>query len=563
MTASAFAVPGRMPQQLIEYWVHGKGAAKIRWGTPGDFNRCVRNLAKYFPRNPQGLCNRLHTRALGQPPGQGHAVETEQFDLEALSDDLLYEDEAALVPMRKMWRGTLAPINKPTGDRRRFETGAISYRDLPLPLLWQRQTGDGHSDAVIVGRILYALIDDERVYGEGDWLDTPEAYQAQELVKAGVLHPSVDLDSVDFELRVADGSKFDPEQHCSEETHECERHEFVVTEGRVSAATLVAIPAFAEAKLELYDGPDEEGLMAAFDELPLAVEDESECGCGMTAAAIQSYICPVVEAEALVAAAFGDEPARPPAHWFEDPHLQGEMGWTVEPASESGLRRVYGYIAAFGQCHMGFPGECREAPHSTTGYALFLQGKTMVEEGHVIRTGPLFYGGKHASLTLGLRAAAQHYDDTSRQFAHVAVGEDEYGVWFAGYVPPGIDEAMLVRAMGCGLSGDWRPYGVGLEMIAALAINAAGFPGVTRQRVVAGERMALIASGGIPYVVDDDPIYLRGSDGVRYLDGEAMRELVQSVLSEREAHIELRREAQSTVQSWHAEEAAELVAAFE
>lgn len=58
-------------ENLKEYWTHGAGAAKIRWGTPGDFNRCVTHLQKYVT-DPEGLCNVLHRRALGRPPGQGH-----------------------------------------------------------------------------------------------------------------------------------------------------------------------------------------------------------------------------------------------------------------------------------------------------------------------------------------------------------------------------------------------------------------------------------------------------------------------------------------------------------
>lgn len=30
------------PTALKNYWAHGEGAAKIRWGTPGDHTRCVR-----------------------------------------------------------------------------------------------------------------------------------------------------------------------------------------------------------------------------------------------------------------------------------------------------------------------------------------------------------------------------------------------------------------------------------------------------------------------------------------------------------------------------------------
>lgn len=60
-------------QRLMEYWAHGEGAAKIRWGQPGDFNRCVRQLSKYVgPHMVKGLCSNLHVRALGVRPGQEH-----------------------------------------------------------------------------------------------------------------------------------------------------------------------------------------------------------------------------------------------------------------------------------------------------------------------------------------------------------------------------------------------------------------------------------------------------------------------------------------------------------
>lgn len=67
--------------RIRRYWTHGKGAAKIRWGQPGDFNRCRRQLAKYV-KNPQwlaGTCANMHKEALGVWPGQEsggrHAVE--------------------------------------------------------------------------------------------------------------------------------------------------------------------------------------------------------------------------------------------------------------------------------------------------------------------------------------------------------------------------------------------------------------------------------------------------------------------------------------------------------
>lgn len=56
--------------RLMEYWAHGKGALKIRWFTSGSFKRCVRQLRKYFPQNPEGLCANLHFRATGEWPAE-------------------------------------------------------------------------------------------------------------------------------------------------------------------------------------------------------------------------------------------------------------------------------------------------------------------------------------------------------------------------------------------------------------------------------------------------------------------------------------------------------------
>ena len=60
-------------ERLHEYWVHGEGAGKIRWGTHGDFQRCVDHLGKYI-RDPQGYCNLAHHAALGIYPAT-HAKE--------------------------------------------------------------------------------------------------------------------------------------------------------------------------------------------------------------------------------------------------------------------------------------------------------------------------------------------------------------------------------------------------------------------------------------------------------------------------------------------------------
>lgn len=64
--------------RIRRYWTHGKGAAKIRWGAPGDFNRCRKQLVKYV-QNPDwlaGLCANMHKEALGFWPAQHHRGES-------------------------------------------------------------------------------------------------------------------------------------------------------------------------------------------------------------------------------------------------------------------------------------------------------------------------------------------------------------------------------------------------------------------------------------------------------------------------------------------------------
>lgn len=57
-------------ETLRRYWAFGEGARLIRWGTPGDFMRCVRRVNKYMTdEQARGFCNERHQDALGVPPG--------------------------------------------------------------------------------------------------------------------------------------------------------------------------------------------------------------------------------------------------------------------------------------------------------------------------------------------------------------------------------------------------------------------------------------------------------------------------------------------------------------
>lgn len=58
-------------ERLMRYWAEGEGAAKIGWGSEGDFDRCRVQLGKFVKpgRMLDGLCSNLHQRATGERPG--------------------------------------------------------------------------------------------------------------------------------------------------------------------------------------------------------------------------------------------------------------------------------------------------------------------------------------------------------------------------------------------------------------------------------------------------------------------------------------------------------------
>jgi DNA topoisomerase IB/2'-5' RNA ligase len=64
----------RSDAPLRRYWSPaGKGGLKIRWNTPGDWTRCVRQLRKYV-RDPKGLCSVYHKQFTGVYPGDRRNV---------------------------------------------------------------------------------------------------------------------------------------------------------------------------------------------------------------------------------------------------------------------------------------------------------------------------------------------------------------------------------------------------------------------------------------------------------------------------------------------------------
>lgn len=56
-------------EALEDFWEHGKGAVKIRWGTDGAMDRCIRQVTLHAHlADPGGYCATRHKHVTGEWP---------------------------------------------------------------------------------------------------------------------------------------------------------------------------------------------------------------------------------------------------------------------------------------------------------------------------------------------------------------------------------------------------------------------------------------------------------------------------------------------------------------
>lgn len=325
--------------------------------------------------------------------------------------------------MARRFTAVLARLGTPTGDGRILSPGGISSRDLPLPLSWQRQSGDGHGGSEVIGRFETIDIGQDMVTATGSLLDSADWSDAVEQIEAGVIGPSVDLDDLTYVVGDDDS--------------------VVITSARIAGATLVAIPAFADVSITL---------------APLPAEPVPDDMTGE------------VMYESLYASGgVSRETSLPPLEWFANPMFDGPTPLTV---TDEG--RVFGHIAPWGQCHVGLPG-CTTAPSSRTDYAHFLRKEQPTKDGTVVPAGVLTVGSGHARTDGSVQMAMEHYDDPRCATAKVFAGEDEHGIWVAGWILPYADPVKVAQLSDLDVSGDWRRIGGSMELIGVCAVNVPGF----------------------------------------------------------------------------------------
>jgi hypothetical protein len=475
-------------ENLRRYWTVGKGGAKIRWGTKGDWTRCVRQLSKYLGPRSKGYCALRHKEMTGM--WTGDTRHRKMYGRNAFSTDYIMPESyivasaitrARVADARERVLGLTAsgddshgatffiplviPEEMESGDGRKFAKEAIDMRELPLPLMWQIKSGPGHDGSVVVGKITHMERTKQGIgHAYGVFDSGPYGREAERLVRGGFIRGvSADLDRFEANEEEIEASDDDQKKIGTGKIN--------ITKARVMAVTLVPKPAFQECSIEI---------------VPDVVEQEE----AVVADGVYFEEVDPQDADALVACGVvaGAIPVVPPATWFTNPNLKAPTPLTVDDDG-----RVFGHIAAWHVDHIGMSFGTRP-PRSASKYAYFHTGVVRADDGKDYPVGQLTLAGGHASLNATAAEAVRHYDDTASAIADVHAGEDAHGIWVAGALRPGTRPEQIRALRASAPSGDWRPIKGKLELVAVCQVNVPGFP-VARARVASGEVLALVAAG--------------------------------------------------------------------
>lgn len=160
--------------------------------------------------------------------------------------------------MADTWTAVIGRLGAPTGDGRVIAPGGFTVRTLPLPLRWQEEDDEAHEKAKTIGRIDTVTVDPVTglINATGVLLDPAvfdDVIEVAELIRNGIVYPSMDAGKCDYVWQVTgggegywEGGQYQEAQPYSEMC--------TFTEYECAAVTLVAIQAFADLRITLDTG---------------------------------------------------------------------------------------------------------------------------------------------------------------------------------------------------------------------------------------------------------------------------------------------------------------------
>ena len=521
------ALPTRMPQQLVEYWTRGEGAAKIRWGTGGDFTRCERQLRKYI-KNPQkrkGACANLHRITTGMWPNERGAAPTTLDELVAITSDsdCYYYDEhierytdSATVDDglgRSSWltadtehdvvgEHETAPTEAQPIEGGHMDTmTATVVGDTDLPIADRDREWDGQKART---RVLDWATDDDgnvdakrlsQAFLYRDPERDPETLAAYKLgfadvingrlriVPRGVFAAASRLNQADIPERERDRIRGRLNTLYERLSRKFRDDDIVPPWKRDNNSN---ISGDDQVTLKKAIQPQErervdirEPRMIDVDDLVRRLrnargrtinlddiddlDDLPELRELLTSITASATL----DHAAIVAEAAANAPEQPPADWFTPRALDGPTPITVTARGE-----VYGHLAPWDVPHVGIRDENVYAPRSRVNYDLFHSRDVTTAEGKTVRAGVLLVDCDHAPIDADIAEARDYHEQVCTPAAVVRAYEDEHGIAVRGSLLPGlsVDQVAQLRK----LSGEWRT--AHLELMAAVGVEKAGFP---------------------------------------------------------------------------------------
>ena len=248
------AAAARTDENLREYWIHGEGALKIRWGTPGAFKRCVSQLNDYSDGgtafDPEGLCAEMYHEATGRWPGskKDHtSLDTDLMDIDVVTAEPCLPCMLEPLP-GEMWHAVAHTEGVSTGQRV-WLPGSITWREPPFAFHWEIESSahGGTARIVHVGNVTRVMKIDGKVHAWGD-LDLGDRWGGEAARKIAQGH----LNGVSM----GPGSErigYDqvwPSGMTAEQRATAEPEQWVFSDYRMGELTSVSVPAQEGAFLE-------------------------------------------------------------------------------------------------------------------------------------------------------------------------------------------------------------------------------------------------------------------------------------------------------------------------
>ena len=456
------------------------------------------------PQPPGGvLRDAAVTDSLSTLGDQMTAIEEFQSVTVTVADEAAEEKEMPQSP--QSFEGILGIEGKATSDGRYLMPGEISERDLPLPLMVQTKTEEGHKGAELGGKItdIWRQENGEvtEIWGRGVFDEGEVGQEAARLLDAEFLN------GVSLDVEITEAVPLDPETYEPIDLQDFDLMQMLTgnfikgVKGKIMGATLVPFPAFEEGSLH-------------------TVSASGKSMSVLTSASFQP-----VEMSMLTASALGLAPLKPPSAWFEMPELNHATPLTV---TEDG--QVYGHIATWGACHTGVTGVCQRPPRSKSGYKFFHLGEIETEDGDPVAVGRITVGTSHAGPKASIYETIRHYDDSGTVAAFVRAKDGKHGIWVSGAVRSDLAAEKVRDLRANPPSGDWRADKGHLELRGILAVPMPGFPVPrTEARLVASgdtlEVEALVASGFAPTRKEEEEMQSREDYRQKVLLADARAEL--------------------------------------